>query len=975
MSKKSLQATRSSSSQELLSPEYTDWASILKRDSNLWQSALADAKSGRKVLIANCAGFDPHATTVESLLAVALTLRGADVHVLLCDEALPACWNLHSHKLLPEEFAEYGPSRQLCGTCSHSGSMVFAPLGLTIHRYSEFLSESDIATAAAVSASVPIDEIENFTYEGIRVGEHAFAGALRYFSLGSLQAEPRGEPALRRYLNAAMSSMFAVRRLLKAISFESVCGIHGVYVPEGIIGEVARSLNVRMVSWNDSYRKHTFIFSQYDTYHRTMLLESTSLWKDMPWTDEMDAEIREYLKSRWYGTHDWITYTQDWSDDVLSVASAMGIDFSKPCIGLLTNVIWDAQVHYGGNAFPTMLQWTLETIRYFAGRPDLQLIVRVHPAEIRGSHISRQLMVDEIKKAFPDLPKNVFVVPPDSSLNTYAAMMKCDAVVLYATKAGVELASMGIPVIVAGEAWIRNKGLTMDANTPEEYFGLLDRLPLRKRMNEETVLLAKKYAYHFFFRCHIPVPVLHEGKGVAITKLEISGLQDLSSGKEPGLDIICNGILNGDEFIYPAERYAHSLTSSGKFTKSFSAELPDQASGKPLVSVIVTTQNHAKSLTGILNSVYAQDGAGKRFDLEVILIDNASTDDTSQVARAFSGIKNIRLEKSANPAAIRNIGVRESTGKYLVFHNDDSLWSTERLLSQIPILEKYPEFGAVYGQFVATGTGEDYLWPDAGVAPAGSDFRGFAMEDLAIPSFLTLRRETLAKAGRFDESLLGIDDYDICLRLASFSPIAFVSGPVGRLTLSSNSGAPGRLRRGEYQEELQYVLSKAFALLPENSDKAELMRDVVGHWFTKTAASLARARSFEKLRSHILSFLQHRPWMMSDPEFRSAVLGYSSTVLTQTASMNSGLVHSVLRSFCRDVKGVQNGSYAGNKNSTQRFLGDTLTLTAISLWNKREFTAAALTASYAIFQDFAQIVPQVRSTSKRLRQARLTAAT
>jgi hypothetical protein len=65
---------------------------------------------------------------------------------------------------------------------------------------------------------------------------------------------------------------------------------------------------------------------------------------------------------------------------------------------------------------------------------------------------------------------------------------------------------MGIPVIVAGEAWIRNTGVTIDVGSQEEYFRALDRLPLPGRLPPETVRRARQYAFHFFFRRMIPIP-------------------------------------------------------------------------------------------------------------------------------------------------------------------------------------------------------------------------------------------------------------------------------------------------------------------------------------------------------------------------------------------------------------------------------------------------------------------------------------
>jgi hypothetical protein len=201
-----------------------------------------------------------------------------------------------------------------------------------------------------------------------------------------------------------------------------------------------------------------------------------------------------------------------------------------------------------------MLEWALQTIRYFANRADLQLIIRVHPAELLGALPSRQPIIKEIRWAFPTLPRNVFIIPPENPISTYAVMLQCDSAIIYGTKTGVELTSMGIPVIVAGEAWIRNKGITLDANSPDEYFSLLDRLPLKERLSEAVTQRARKYAYHFFFRRMIPLPFAPWPSA-----LQLSGLDDLLPGRSVGLDVICNGILSGDEFIYPAELHPETF--------------------------------------------------------------------------------------------------------------------------------------------------------------------------------------------------------------------------------------------------------------------------------------------------------------------------------------------------------------------------------------------------------------------------------
>lgn len=528
------------------------WPTLLQREAAQWRAARAAAAGGPRILIANAMASDPGAPNVENTLAVALTLRGAEVHVLRCDQALPACCVSHIDHVDAEEFANVGPKKSLCEVCFHGARTMFDPLGIPTYGYSELLTDEERKEARELSSIVPLERIRSFRLDGMAIGEHAMAGALRFFSRGNIDREPHGEAILRRYLDAALLTVFALRRLFDRVSFACVSTLHGIYVPEGVIGEVARSRNVRVVDWSVAYRKQSFIFSHTDTYHRTLLEEPTTEWEDMPWTAEMESRIVDYLKSRFYGTHDWVKVSQPPQEDLQAIADEIGIDFGKPSIGLLTNVMWDAQVHYGGNAFPTMLEWVLQTIRYFGKRPDLQLVIRVHPGELLGNPASRQPIIAEIRRVFPVLPANVFLIPPESAISTYVVALQCNAVIIYGTKAGVELTSMGIPVVVAGEAWIRNKGVTLDADTPEEYFAILQRLPLEQRLSHAITQRARRYAYHFFFRRMIPLSFMRPDSGIT-PRMELAAIDDLMPGRSAGLDVICRGILEGEGFIYPAE--------------------------------------------------------------------------------------------------------------------------------------------------------------------------------------------------------------------------------------------------------------------------------------------------------------------------------------------------------------------------------------------------------------------------------------
>lgn len=537
-----------------LKTKQPSWSKIIAKDKDLWDLALNNSRSEKKILMATSVGGHLGATTLSSMLSIALTLRGADVHILLCDSVLPACFGCWREWYSKEKiFAKHGPKENICKFCFPSAYKMFKSLGLTVHRYSDLVTEDQVLEAKILSSKIPFEKVDSYALDNIAIGEHVLAGALRFYARGDLEKQAYSRLILMRYFEAAITTYYVIKSLLTKEEFDASVSLHGIYVPPGIIGEVCRNQNVRVANWNPAYRKKTFIFSHGDTYHHTMISEPVDKWINLKWNDKLENQLISYLQSRWKGTDDWIWFNKEPQFGLDEISKTYGIDFTKPCIGLLTNVMWDAQLHYPSNVFSNMLEWVITTIGYFIKRPDLQLIIRIHPAELSGTLVSRQKVEDEIRKVYPNLPKNIIIIPPESGVSTYAVMPQCNSVIIYNTKTGVELSAMGMPVIIAGEAWIRNKGFAIDVKSRKDYVDILNKLPLKNKLTPEEQEKAKKYAYHFFFRRMIPIEFMEPAKGDPPYKVKIKSLEDLMPGKSKGLDIICEGILNGSDFIYPAE--------------------------------------------------------------------------------------------------------------------------------------------------------------------------------------------------------------------------------------------------------------------------------------------------------------------------------------------------------------------------------------------------------------------------------------
>lgn len=195
----------------------------------------------------------------------------------------------------------------------------------------------------------------------------------------------------------------------------------------------------------------------------------------------------------------------------------------------------------------------------------------------------------------------------------------------------------------------------------------------------------------------------------------------------------------------------------------------------PSVSVIITTYNRAQLLPRAVESALR---AGS--DLEVIVIDDCSTDNTAEVCAALKNIRYLGLRTNGGLAHARNVGIAESSAPFIAFLDDDDLRLPDSLPLQLKALTSDHRNAFCYGQALIGDaqrqlpTGEIYPL----TCPQGEVFWEL-LEDNFIPMPTVLaRKSSLLEHGCFDTSLKLIEDWDMWLRLSEHHSVAVVEQPV-----------------------------------------------------------------------------------------------------------------------------------------------------------------------------------------------------
>ncbi len=224
----------------------------------------------------------------------------------------------------------------------------------------------------------------------------------------------------------------------------------------------------------------------------------------------------------------------------------------------------------------------------------------------------------------------------------------------------------------------------------------------------------------------------------------------------------------------------------------------------PQISVIIPAYNAGPYIAEAINSVINQTFT----DWELIVMDDGSTDDTTEQVGPLLSDRRISFHRKANggPSSARNLGIDLARANLVALLDADDYWLPTKLEKQVAIMAKYPDIGVC-------GSGRTHISPNGDVLSHiiaaefhGMPFPRLLFAPLADMTMGVIRRSVFDKVGLFDESLLFSEDYEFWLRVGRYFSFHIISEPLVciRRGHTSTSGS-WRDRRAYFHE---YILPR-----------------------------------------------------------------------------------------------------------------------------------------------------------------------
>jgi glycosyltransferase involved in cell wall biosynthesis len=285
----------------------------------------------------------------------------------------------------------------------------------------------------------------------------------------------------------------------------------------------------------------------------------------------------------------------------------------------------------------------------------------------------------------------------------------------------------------------------------------------------------------------------------------------------------------------------------------------------PLVSAVIPSYNRVAFISDAIESALGQ----THQNLEIIVVDDGSTDETDRVMERYASNLKVRYFKHPTNRGIpgaRNTGIRHARGDYIAFLDSDDIWLPEKVELQLQVFSQdvTQEIGVVWSDIYVIDRSGSTRACRVNV-PRELDVRQLFRRNFIIAGTAMIRRSCLDRVGLLDEELRGgSDDYDFWLRLAPHFKFRYVPARLARVRLHG-----GNYSSVERQIRENFVITdKAVAANPElatlRSAKLARLHYVLGlHYFEAGNNRKARNELWQAIRWNPLAVRPLVAWALA----------------------------------------------------------------------------------------------------------------
>lgn len=388
--------------------------------------------------------------------------------------------------------------------------------------------------------------LASWQHHGLPLGQLCLPGlrwALRRHHLPDTEAM---RSLFRRFLASAASLAAQVERVMDESSPRALVVFNGIFFPEAVAREVARSRNVPVVTHEVGLRPASAFFS-----HREATFRQMDVAAGEALTAEQNEALDRYLEDRFRGRFtmagvrfwDEMTPLPKWLKARASRFRGMVVVFG--------NVVFDTSQVHAHTLFEDMFAWLEAVALEVESHPDLLFVLRAHPDEDRPGKESQETMAAWVRARGLLERDNAVFVPPGDRISSYELIQGARLVLVYNSSIGLEASILGTPVLCAGRARYTQIPTVYYPEDRSAYDSMLRRLLGQEDLAypEELRRNARTYLFHELFHGSLDLSEFLAPDRSVAGMVTFRAFDPARLTRSPALEVIRRGILEGEPFL------------------------------------------------------------------------------------------------------------------------------------------------------------------------------------------------------------------------------------------------------------------------------------------------------------------------------------------------------------------------------------------------------------------------------------------
>ena len=418
-----------------------------------------------------------------------------------------------SESLVRKSLEKAGFVPLILATPSPLTRLIYKTLGVKkIVSFNKYIPIPNIWRAKKIIKSFNnSQDLIDYKYNGVSVGKYSSSSYMRQTRSGRIDIKDNKTiNTLSKHLAISISSARASKSMIDILKPSIIVVIDRGYSPFGEVFDSCINNSIDIITWNIAHRDNSIMLKRYNEGNRTSHPSSLSSksWNKIKNLKSKNLNSEDVMKELeyCYSSGEWYsevgTQFNKTQQSVHDISNKLDLDGNKKTAVIFAHIFWDATFFWGEDLFQDYEEWFLESVKAACLNPNLNWIIKVHPANLvknfRDGITEEPSEVSALNKFIGKLPSHVKLLAADSDISTWSLFEVMDYCLTVRGTVGIEAALLGKTVLTAGTGRYDRHGFTVDFNDRKEYLEALNQLERINYPDSKSIELAAKYATGVF---------------------------------------------------------------------------------------------------------------------------------------------------------------------------------------------------------------------------------------------------------------------------------------------------------------------------------------------------------------------------------------------------------------------------------------------------------------------------------------------